>query len=78
MDEKIDVVVDDGEVDEIDGKLEELRPGRKNTADGPGQSTPMPGASLADNEFIKRFQKEKEIEKQLKARVSKSNHLSPL
>ena len=28
IDEKIDIVVDDGEVDEIDDQLEELRPGR--------------------------------------------------
>ena len=70
MDEKIDIVVDDGEVDEIDGKLEDLRPGRKNLADGSGNATPMPGASLADTEFAKRFQSLKEIEKQTKARVS--------
>ena len=63
----MDVVVDDDEVDEIDKGLEEIGVGR---ATPQRKTSAAVGASIADTNFIERFEKEKEIERELKLRVS--------
>ena len=54
IDEKIDIVEDDGEVDDLDDMIEELRPGRAQPSPA-AMGTSTYGASNVDTEFIKRF-----------------------
>ena len=63
----MDVVVDDEEVDEIDQGLGEIGVGRQQTSGLERGAKTVYGASNADNNFVDRFNKEKTIEKELKA-----------
>jgi len=55
IDEKMDVVVDDEEVDEIDQGLGDMGVGRKTSNKLPKTGSAVYGASNADNNFVVRF-----------------------
>ena len=73
---KIEVAVDDEELDQIDQDLAHIDRNRGNE-EIPSDVAGTTGISKADTVFIEKFLKEKEIEKQLKAQVSEkisNNH----
>ena len=55
IDEKIDVIVDDEEVDEIDAGLGEIGAGRRDSKYTNNQIKQIYGASNADTNFIEKF-----------------------
>lgn len=58
----MDIVVDDEEMDDIDNNLGQIGVGRTQKANKNRSGSAVYGASNADNNFIARFEMEKQIE----------------
>ena len=69
--QKLDDAIDDKELDEIDKHITEYGGDRKASMSKQPEHADMTGASKADNDFMEKFKKEKEIEKQLREKVSR-------
>ena len=65
----MDIVVDDEEMDDISNNLAQIGVGRGQQATKRAGSA-VYGASNADNNFIARFEMEKQIENEKKKKVS--------
>lgn len=66
----MDIVVDDEEMDDIDNNLGQIGVGRTQKANKNRSGSAVYGASNADNNFIARFEMEKQIEYEKKIQVS--------